>query len=316
MTDPAPHPDEPAATRNDHGSAASAARSEASLGVVYALSAYAAWGVCPVYFKAVASAPALEVLAHRVVFGAIVLATLLWWRGQWGEALAATRSRRTLGRLALTTLLIAGNWYLFIWAVAHGHIVEASLGYFINPLLSVAFGVLLLGERLTRAKGVAIALAATGVAILTIAQGKPPWISLALASSFGLYSLLRKGASVSALPGLAIETTIMLVPAAALMAWIGAHGGVFMTGRWSMDILLPLAGVVTIVPLWWFTEGARRVRLSTLGVLQYTAPTGQLLLGVLAYGERFTQAHALTLAFIWAGLAIFSWEALTRAWRS
>ncbi len=298
----------------DAASPAPPTPSEARAGVVYALLAYSAWGICPVYFKAVAQAPALEVLAHRVIFGAVLLAALLGWKRRWAEAVSAVRAPATLARLLLTTVLIACNWYLFIWAVASGHVIEASLGYFINPLVSVAFGVLLLGERLSRPQAVAIALAALGVVVLTIDAGKPPWVSLALAGSFGLYTLLRRGAAVSALPGLAVETALMLPAAVVLLLWLESTGRArFLGESVGLSILLPLAGVVTIVPLWWFTEGARRIRLSTLGLLQYLAPSGQLLLGVFAYGERFTHAHGVTMACIWSGLALFSWDALRRS---
>lgn len=290
--------------------------SEARAGVAYALAAYASWGVCPIYFKAVKAAPALEVLGHRVVFGALLLAGLLWRRGQWGEVRAALGRRAAMGRLGLTTCLIAFNWYLFIWAVANGHIVEASMGYFINPLMSVAMGVLLLGERVTRAQVVAIALAAAGVLVLTLSAGKPPWVSLALAGSFGLYGLLRKGSSVGALPGLAIETGMMLLPAIGLLGWMmRGERAVFLTGSAAMDVLLPLAAVVTVMPLLWFTEGARRVRLSTLGLLQYTSPSMQMMLGVFVYGEHFSGAHGVALALIWAGLGVFTYEALSRVRR-
>ncbi len=287
-------------------------------GLLYAVGAYVSWGLFPIYFKAIlrAGATPMEALTHRVVWGVWVVAALLLWKRRFGEVWEALRSVRTLRTLVVTTCLIALNWWLYAWAVSEKHVLEGSLGYFINPLVNVAFGVLLLKERLTRGQMVALVLAGAGVLTFAIAVGRPPWISLALAGSFASYALLRKRAHVHALPGLMIETAILFPPALAYLAWLHARGGsAFLAGSPAADALLVLAGVVTVIPLLWFTEGARRLTLVTLGLLQYIAPTGQFLLAVLVYDEPFTRAKGVSFALIWLGLAVVSWEAFRRARR-
>lgn len=287
-------------------------------GLLYAVGAYVSWGLFPIYFKAIlrAGATPMEALTHRVVWGVWVVAGMLLWFRRWGEVRAAIRTPRTLRLLACTTVLIAFNWYLYAWAVASNHVLEGSLGYFINPLVNVAFGVLLLKERLTRGQRIALVLACAGVLVFAFAAGRPPWISLALAASFASYALLRKRAHVHALPGLMVETALLFPLALGYLVWLHALGrSAFLRGSGAADVLLVLAGVVTVVPLLWFTEGARRLTLTTLGLLQYIAPTGQFLLAVLLYGEPFSPAKGVAFALIWAGLAIVSVEAIGRAKR-
>lgn len=282
-------------------------------GIAWAVAAYVAWALAPIYFKSVAHVAAVEVLAHRVIWGAILLAALLAIKGRTREPWRAFLDPKARRVLAVSTCLIAFNWFLFIWAVANSHMLEASLGYYLNPLINVALGVFLLKERLNRAQVIGLFLAAIGVAWFAIDVGSLPWLSLALAFSFGFYGLLRKRAPVDALTGLAVETWQLLPLAIGYAVWAGATGAGRFPGTPADNILLPLAGIVTIVPLWWFTEGARRIRFTTLGFLQYIAPSGQFLLAVLVYGESLTISRVITFAFIWAGLTVYSVDLARRA---
>lgn len=283
--------------------------SEASFrtGLAFGLAAYGFWGLVPIYFKAVASVPALEVVAHRVVWSVAVLAVVLTIQRRWGELKSAVADRRTLGLLAITSTLIAANWYIFTWAVANDKVLQTSLGYFINPLVNVFLGVIFLRERLTRAGVAAVAMAALGVGWLTVRAGELPWVALFLAFSFGLYGLLRKTARVKPVPGLMVETALMLPAALILLAAARSRGGLYFgTGTVRLDLLLVAAGLVTALPLLWFTAAARALPLSTMGFLQYLSPTGQFLLAVLAYGEPLTTERLVAFGLIWAALAIFS----------
>jgi chloramphenicol-sensitive protein RarD len=276
-------------------------------GILYGVGAYGLWGVLPVYFKAVKQVPALEVLAHRVIWSLVFLLLLLLVRRNWRAGAGALSSRRTLATLGATTLLIGGNWLLFIWAVANNHLLQASLGYFINPLVNVLLGLVFLGERLRGWQTVAVGLAAVGVGYLTLAAGHFPGIALFFAGSFGLYGLLRKTAKVDAMLGLTVETALLAPLALAFLGWQMLRGrAVFGGSSLPMDLLLMLAGVVTATPLLWFTEAARRLRLTTLGFLQYLSPTGHFLLAVLAFGEPLTGAHLFAFACTWAALGIYS----------
>jgi chloramphenicol-sensitive protein RarD len=280
-------------------------------GLLYGVAAYGMWGLIPIYFKAVSSVPALEVLAHRVVWSAAMLLLFVIVRGRAQEAGGVLRDRRTLVTLLLSTALIATNWFLFIWAVAHDRILEASLGYFINPLVNVLLGTVFLGERLSPSARVAVVLAAVGVAIQVVIVGAPPWIALTLAFSFGLYGLLRKTARVGSVIGLTIETSLLAPIAVGFLVWVERSGALsFGSHDLRTDVLLLLAGAVTALPLLFFTGAARRLPLATLGFLQYLAPTGQFLLAVLAYGEPLTAAHLATFGCIWTALAVFTRDQL------
>jgi chloramphenicol-sensitive protein RarD len=284
-------------------------------GVAYALAAYLAWGVLPVYFKAVASVPALEVLAHRVIWSVVFLLALTLLRGRWREFTALFRNARTQATLMVTTVLIATNWGVFIWSVANGRLVEASLGYFITPLVSVLLGFLFLRERLRRRQTLAVCLAAAGIIWMTVRYGHPPVISMVLAVSFGFYGLLRKQVPVSGIQGLTAETLMLSPLAIAWLGWRYRQGElVFGHDTGHIDLLLLAAGVLTALPLIWFAEGARRLRLATMGFLQYLAPTGQLLLAVAAFGEPFTIDHAVVFGLIWTALAVYSFDTLD-GWR-
>ncbi len=280
----------------------------ARVGVLYAVGAYGLWGVFPVYFKLVRQVPAVEVLAHRIIWSLVLLVILLAVRGNWSVLRAALSRRRNLVTLGATTLLIASNWLLFIWAVAHDYVLQASLGYFINPLVNVLLGFVFLRERLRRWQTLAVALAAVGVTYMTVAGGQFPGMALFLAGSFGLYGLLRKVANIEALVGLTIETGLLTPLAGAYLAYQMAVGRAVFGSRLDLSLILLLAGVITATPLLWFTEAARRLRLATLGFIQYLAPTGHFLLAVAAFGEPFTRAHLVTFGCIWAALAIYTFD--------
>jgi len=280
-------------------------------GVVYALLAYGTWGVLPAYWKLLAAVPAVEVLAYRILGTALFSASLLASLRQLPELRDALRSRRERRALAASGALIAVNWGVFIWAVGAGRIVETSLGYYLNPLVNVLLGMLFLRERLSRPQGIAILLAGAGMGVMLASHGRLPWIALVLASSFGLYGLLRKLSPVRPIPALAIETGAVTALALGYLG-LAAHppGGALLTGSALERSLLALAGPVTALPLVWFGSAARRLRLSTLGLFQYLAPTLTLLLAVFAYGEPFTRAHAVAFPLIWIGLALYTVDAL------
>ncbi len=279
----------------------------ARVGVAYALAAYIAWGLVPVYFKAVAHLPPLEVLAHRAVWSVVVLAFWMWMRGGLRPVLKVLEDRRTIVTLCGTTTLIAANWLTFIWAVAHNQVLQSSLGYFINPLVIVLLGLIFLHERLGRAQTVSVALAAAGVVYLTLGCGTLPWVALTLAGTFGFYALLRKITKADALTGLAVETCLLFPFALAYLGYLAVRGeGTFRSVSWQMDVLLALAGVVTAVPLLWFANAARRLRMATIGFLQYIGPSEQFLLAVFAFGETFTRDHLISFGCIWTALLIYS----------
>lgn len=289
----------------------------AIIGVACASGAYAMWGVFPVYFKAVAGIPALEVLAHRVVWSVVVVAALLTFRRGWTLVIAALGSPRLTLTLAASASIISLNWGVFIWAVGQGRILECSLGYYINPLVSVVFGVAVLGERLRWVQWLAVGLAAAGVAFEVVAFGALPWVALTLAISFALYGLIRKTAPVDPVSGLFIETLLLCPLALGYLAFLAMHGGGhFLAEGWRTDALLALAGPVTALPLLLFVAGAQRIRLTTIGLLQYIAPTGHFLLAIFAYGERFTPAHVGTFAMIWLALAIYTLSVVRRGRRA
>jgi chloramphenicol-sensitive protein RarD len=295
--------------RSDTGSARERAHAR---GLAFALGAYGCWGFLPIYFKLVAAAPPLELLAHRVLWALGLLVGLGWLQGGLREVREALRPGRTLALLAATTVLIAVNWLAYIWAVVNGRILEGSLGYFINPLVNVVLGVVVLKERLERPALVAVLVAATGVAWLTLQVGHPPWISITLALSFGLYGLLRKLVPVGAVTGLTVETLLLTPLAAGYLAWARQEGVLtFLARGRTHDLLLALAGPLTAVPLLLFTGAARRLPLTTLGLMQYLSPTLQLLVAVLLYHEPFTPARGVAFACIWAALAIFA----VHSWR-
>jgi chloramphenicol-sensitive protein RarD len=285
-------------------------------GLLYGLAAHGMWGLMPLYIWALDRVPSLEILAHRVVWCSVFLVLLVTVFHRWGDLGRVVRNPRTLGLLTLSSLLIAGNWFCYIYGANSGQTIQTSLGYFINPLFSVLLGMVFFGERLRPVQWFAVLLAAVGVLILIIVGGQLPWIALVLAVSFGFYGLVRKVTPVNALIGLTVET-LVLVPVAAgsLLFWTAAGTGSFGKMGWDIDALLLSAGVVTAVPLLCFGQAARRLPLTTLGLLQYIAPTIQFLLAVLKRGEAFEPAKAVSFGFIWTALVIFSVESLLAARR-
>ena len=275
------------------------------------------WGVVPLYWHLLKAVPSFQIIAHRIVWSAVlVIGWLLLKNGRtwWRRVRAQPRAVPLLG---VSSLLIAFNWGLYIWAVNAGHVVETSLGYFINPLINVVLGVLVLRERLSTAQWIAVGFALVGVAWLTLQAGSPPWIALGLAFSFGLYGLVRKLVAVDPVAGLGVESLYLVLPALAYVIWGEfGHGGGFVSGYgWKNDLLLIFGGVVTAVPLIGFAYGVRRIPLSVVGLLQYIAPSIQLLIGVLVFKEAFGIERAIGFAAIWTGLLIFASDGLWRARR-
>jgi chloramphenicol-sensitive protein RarD len=281
-------------------------------GVLFALACYGSWGLFPVFWKLVATIPATEVLAYRVVWSLLTVALLLAWKGRWTEVSVLLASPRRLGILAASTLCISVNWLVFIRAVGQGNVLEASMGYFLNPLVNVALGVMILKERLRPLQWAAVGLALAGVVELAAVTGAAPWTALILAGTFGVYGLLRKTLPVAPLTGLAVETGLMLPLALLYLVWRGAEGAPFMGGDWGLALALAASGPITAGPLLWFAAAASRLRYSTLGFFQYLAPTGHFLLAVLAYGEHPSPAHLITFACIWAAIALY----LVDGWRA
>ncbi|OGR36955.1 MAG: hypothetical protein A2091_00215 [Desulfuromonadales bacterium GWD2_61_12] len=289
------------------------AQNEAFKGVLLGLGCYFFWGFFPIFFKALAHVPALEVLCHRIVWSLAFLLPLALLSGRLTDLKAALRDRATLLLLATSTLLIAGNWLVFIHAVATDRVLESSLGYFINPLISALLGGLVLGERLRRPQQLALLLATAGVLHRTWHLGHPPWIALFLAVSFGLYGLLRKQARVDAVTGLTVETALLAPFALAYLLLLGlGGGGAFLTGRGGDNLLLLLSGVITALPLIGFTAAARRLRLTTIGFLQYITPTLHFIIAVVLYHEPFSTGDLISFALIWTGLLLYSADALLR----
>ncbi|SPK74087.1 Protein RarD [Cupriavidus taiwanensis] len=281
------------------------------LGILYALLAYLSWGLLPLYIKSLPGIAPMEILLHRMVWSLVFLGLILAWRRQWAWLGQVVRDRRLLLSFAASAALLCANWFLYIWAVSANRVVDASLGYFINPLFSVLLGVVFLHERLRRVQWLAIAVAAAGVAWLTVAAGQLPWIALGLAASFGGYGLLRKTGALGALEGLSLETLLLFPLAAAALGWLFATGqDSFTHAAPGTQWLLLLAGPVTAVPLLFFAAGARRIPLSLLGLLQYTGPTLQLLLGVWLWHEPFPAQKQVGYALIWLSLALYAAEGL------
>lgn len=278
-------------------------------GLIYGFGAYLVWGVMPIYFKALRHVWPTELVASRIVWSLVFIALLATHWRRWGVIIATARVPRVLAVLTLTAFLIAANWLTYVWAVVNGHVLEASLGYYLNPLVNVLLGTLLLKERLSRPQLVAVLLAATGVAVLAAGAGHALWISLVLATSFAGYGFFRKITPADALEGLSIETAVLAPVSLGWLLWLESSGqGHFGLDAWT-TILLILSGIVTAVPLLWFNAAAKRLPLSTLGFLQYVAPTLQFLLAV-AYGEHLTHAHLICFAAIWTALAIFIGEGI------
>jgi chloramphenicol-sensitive protein RarD len=279
-------------------------------GLLHGLGAYMLWGLLPIYFKLIPQVGPVEMVASRVVWSLLLMALILAATGALGEFGRTLRNRRIMLAMTASALLIGVNWLTYIWAIGEGHILGASLGYFLNPLVNVLLGVLVLKERLRGTQMVAIALAATGVAMMAASALETLWVSLILALSFALYGLVRKVAPIGPRQGLAAETLILTPLALAYLAWLGANGGSHFGDDARTTTLLVLSGVVTSVPLLLFATAARRMPLSALGLLQYVAPTMQFLVGLLLYREPLSGGQLAAFAVIWAGLAVFTLDSL------
>lgn len=280
-------------------------------GAAAALGAFLAWGLIPIFFKQLGDVAAFEIIAHRVVWSCLflgIVAALLRGRRTVRALLA---DGRVVRRLGLSATLIGTNWTIYVWAINSDRVLETSLGYFINPLVNVLLGVAFLGERLRPLQWVSVAFAAAGVAVAVVGYGALPWVALSLALTFGFYGLVRKTTPVDAVSGLLAETSILLPLAGGFLLWAGLAGrGAFLSGDVARDLLLVLAGPLTAVPMLLFVAGARRLRLATLGFFQYLSPSCTFLLGVYVYGEPFEPARQITFAFVWAGLALYSFDAM------
>ena len=302
------------AANNDSKVNISSVRSSPRVGVLYGLAAYGSWGLVPVYFKAVSSVPAMEVLAHRVVWSCLLLTLLVFMSNRRADLFAVFRTKKTLGILLVSSFLIALNWLVFIRAVSDNKVMEASLGYFINPLVNILLGFLFLKERMRPVQVAGLILAIIGVTVQTALVGHLPVISLILAFSFGLYGLLRKVVHVEGAVGLTVETMILLPFALCFIFWPESNGNaVFGHGSLSINVLLLMSGIITAAPLIWFANAARRVRLTTMGFMQYLAPTGHFLLAVLAYGEELNTGRLAGFIIIWTAILLYTLDAVRSA---
>jgi chloramphenicol-sensitive protein RarD len=286
------------------------------LGVGFAASAFLIWGISPIYWKALRAVPALEIILHRMVWSFFFLVPLIIIMRRWQEFIDTLKNHRALLILLFTALIIGGNWLLYIWAVNHDHLLQASLGYYINPLVNVVLGMVFLKERLRAPQILAVVLATAGVLYLTIYYGELPWIALALAVSFGLYGLIRKVAPVGSVVGLAVETLLLSIPALGYLFYLDSQGqGSIFRVSLKLDLLLMGCALVTAIPLLFFTLGARRLYLSTIGLLQYIAPSCMFILAVFLFHEPFSSVQVVTFIFIWTALAIYSTDSV-RYYRS
>ncbi|CUA86266.1 EamA family transporter RarD [Pseudidiomarina woesei] len=286
-------------------------------GVFFAIAAYTMWGVAPVYFKWLESVPALEILSHRIIWSFILVLALIMVLGRAGRLKPVLQNKKQMLRLALATCLLGGNWFLFIWAINNDHILDASLGYYINPLLNVAIGMAFFGERMRNMQLVAIALAVTGVLIQVISFGSVPWVALALACSFAIYGAIRKRLPIDSMTGLWLETLILLPAVLVYMVFFASSSAADMTqNTWQINTLLVAAGVVTTAPLLCFTAAAQRIRYSTLGFFQYIGPSLMFILAVWVYGEPLATDKLVTFGIIWLALAIYSLDTLLFQQRS
>jgi len=280
-------------------------------GVLYATLAYAAWGLLPIFFKQLSHVSAFEVVAHRMVWALLFLLCLLTALRRWAWLRDVARQPRVLLAFAASALLLSANWSVYVWAIQNAHVIDASLGYFILPLVNVFLGYIILKERPRRGQWIAVALAVAGVLWLTLQAGRLPWIALLLAATFGIYGLLRKLAQLGALEGLTLETLLLSPFAAGLLAWWAWHGrGALVHGDAPTLGWLLLAGPLTAIPLLLFAAGARRIPMATLGILQYISPSLQMFLGVWLYGEVFEPTRAIGFYLIWIALLLYSVESL------
>lgn len=281
-------------------------------GILYAALAFILWGIFPLYFHALKDVPPLEILGHRMLWSLLFLLLVLAVRRQWKWLPQVLRQPRVLAAFVASALLLSANWFVYIWSVNNGHVIDASLGYFINPLINVMLGMLVLGETLRRGQWIAIGVAACGVAWLTWSAGQVPWIALVLGLSFGAYGVLRKTAALAALEGLSLETMLLFPLALGYVLWLTMHGqNTFVnTDSDATRWLLAAAGPITAIPLLLFAAGARRIPMAVLGMLQYISPSIQALLGVWVFHEAFPPERLTGFIIIWAALALYMAEGL------
>ena len=289
----------------------SGSRSETVFGVYYAGSGFLIWGLSPAYWKNLIAVPAVDIIMHRIVWSFILLICFIVLQRRRDDFLGVLKNGRLLLTLFSTSILIFGNWFLYIWAVNNNYLLQASLGYYINPLVNVVLGMFFLRERLRKPQGVAVFMATTGVLYLTFFYGEFPWIALTLALSFGLYGLIRKVAPVGSLVGLTVETMFLSLPAVVYLFYLDSIGaGSIFRVSFELDLLLIGCAPVTAAPLLLFTLGAKRLYLSTVGLMQYIAPSGMFLLAIFFYGEPFSQTQIWTFIMIWASLIIYSTDSV------
>lgn len=284
---------------------------EKNKGLLAAFGAFSIWGLLPLYWKALSSALPIEILCHRIIWSTLVTILLLVFWKRTDTLLKALKEKKIFFSFLLTSLLLSTNWLIYIWAVNSDYIVESSLGYYINPLINVMLGVLFLKERLRAPQWAAILLAAAGVCYLTFVYGQFPWIAIVLALTFGLYGLLRKLATLPSLEGLCLETSFLFLPALLVLLYLGSHNELAFTEQnGTIRVLFVAAGIVTSLPLILFGHAAHKLPLSTLGIIQYLAPTLQLCIGIFVYGEPFPQEQMIGFALVWCGLAVYGLEGI------
>lgn len=289
----------------------------AKQGVFFALAAYTCWGIAPIYFKLIKQVPAFEILAHRIIWAFCLVLVLILALKRMDRIMPIIRSPKLMLRLSLATMLLGTNWFIFIWAINNDHLLDASLGYYINPLLNVAIGIAVFGERMRRLQLIAIALAVVGVAIQVVTFGAIPWVALTLATSFAIYGAIRKRLPVDSISGLWLETTLLVpVMLGYLVFFADSEASNMLTNDWSLNALLVAAGLVTTVPLLCFTAAAQRIRYSTLGFFQYIAPSLMFLLAVLVYGEPLNSSKLVTFAIIWSALALYTIDSILQRQRN
>jgi chloramphenicol-sensitive protein RarD len=278
-------------------------------GILNGLGAYLIWGMVPIYWKLIKHVPAIQLIGHRIIWSFILLAAFLLITRKWSEFCKLSSDRRIISIYFVAAVLVGFNWFIYVWAVNSGFILEASLGYFINPLFSVLLGVVFLRERLRFYQWVSVGLAMAGVLYLALAYGRPPWIALGLAFTFGCYGLVKKKAPLGSIHGLTLESGILLLPGLGFLVYqeLIGHGAFLHTGIHS-DLLMAGAGLITTIPLIMFSYAAQRVPLTTIGLMHYITPTCQFFLGVLVYGEAFSKTQAIGFGIVWTALAIFCLE--------
>ncbi|MEH6475962.1 MAG: EamA family transporter RarD [Sneathiella sp.] len=303
-------------SENTSTEAASAAKKNQQQGLIAALCAFLLWGIFPLYFKLMAHIPVLEILANRIIWSLALVLIIIAFTGRFSHLFAALKNRKVMMIFMASTTVIALNWVTFVWAISNDRILEASLGYYINPLVNVGLGMIFLGERLNRWQGIAIGLATLAVIIMTILMGTLPWVSLVLGFSFGFYGLLRKKVQAESVVGLTIETGLLFPLSIGYLLYLvsmgSLQGGTLDGAFYEFDTLLLLAGtgLVTAVPLILFSFGAQRLRLTTVGILQYVAPTLHAVWAIFIFDEEFSQAQLIAFSLIWIGLLIYTWDGL------